>query len=223
MKNSLLVVITGISGSGKSTAMRAFEDEGFFCIDNIPIDILVKFVDMYDVASITPTRLCIGLDMRSGFQDFIDKSPGVFDLFRKTIHHFRLVFLETGTEKLLNRFKETRRRHPLSDAWPNILDAINVEKEMMSPLKALADYVIDTTEMNIHELSARMKQIVEAIDKSRDMYIEVRSFGFKKGIPIDADIVVDVRFLPNPHFVDNLRDKTGESEFEETGYMEAEE
>ncbi|HVN72788.1 MAG TPA: RNase adapter RapZ, partial [Desulfomonilia bacterium] len=128
---------------------------------------------------------------------------------RSFADNVRLIFLESGKENLLNRYKETRRRHPLSDSHPNLLDAIEAEIDLMAPLRGMADFVVNTSQMNVHELVGKIKEIISTEDKSRDMYIEVCSFGFKKGLPMDSDIVMDVRFLPNPYFVDELKDKTG--------------
>jgi UPF0042 nucleotide-binding protein len=133
-------------------------------------------------------------------------------LLRGMAADVHIVFLESNKEHLLNRFKETRRRHPLSDIHPNLLDAIEAEIAIMEPIRGMADYIINTSDMNVHELQAKIKQIISAQDKARDMYIEIRSFGFKKGIPVDSDIVMDVRFLPNPYFAEALKDKTGSDE-----------
>ena len=209
MKQPLFLIVTGLSGSGKSNAMKAIEDEGFFCMDNIPIDLLTKFLEMYDFASINVFKVCIGMDIRVGADEFTTKAPEALNILRGTVKDVKLIYLDAAPNIILNHFKETRRRHPLSDTYPNLLDAIEAERDIMAPIRNMADFVIDTSEMNVHQLFSRMKEITSLLDKGRDMYIEVRSFGFKKGIPTDADIVMDVRFLPNPHFVEALMNKTG--------------
>ncbi len=209
MNHPLIVVVTGLSGSGKSTALKAIEDEGFFCMDNIPIDLVMKFIEINDAASFDIPKVCLGMDVRAGAVSFTKKAPWMLSLLRNISEDVNLIFLEAQKEDLLNRYKETRRRHPLSDLYPNLLDAVDAEIEMMSPIKEMADYIINTSKMNVHELQAKIKDIIARKDKARDIYIEIRSFGFKKGIPIDADIVMDVRFLPNPYFVEELKEKTG--------------
>ena len=218
MKHSFIMIVTGLSGSGKSTALKAIEDEGFFCMDNMPIDLLLKFIELYDSASFNIHKVCICIDVRAGVPSFVERAPWLISHLRDLAKNVRLIFLEASKENLLNRYKETRRRHPMSDSYPNLLDAINAEIELMSPLRDIADFVINTSQMNVHELVARIKEIISSEDRTRGMYIEVCSFGFKKGVPVDSDIVMDVRFLPNPYFVENLKDKTG-SDNEVKGYL----
>jgi UPF0042 nucleotide-binding protein len=209
MKQPLFLIVTGLSGSGKSNAMKAIEDEGFFCMDNIPIDLLPKLIEMHDFASLNLSKVCIGIDVRAGALSFFEKAPMTIKILKGTLKDVKLIFLDAKADALLNRFKETRRRHPLSETYPNLLEAIDAEKAIMTPIRDKADFIIDTSVMNVHQLTSRIKEIISSVDKSRDMYIEVHSFGFKKGIPLDADIVMDVRFLPNPHFVESLMNKTG--------------
>ncbi len=209
MKHPLVIIVTGLSGSGKSTALKAIEDAGFFCMDNIPIDLLMKFIEVYDFASLNMTKICLGMDVRGEAFSFVEKAPGAFNMLRDLASSFRLIFLEAKGETILNRFKESRRRHPLSDSYPGLVDAIEKEVSIMAQVRAQADYIIDTTDMNVHDLASRISDIVSHVDKSRDMYIQVSSFGFKAGLPMDADIIMDVRFLPNPYFIEGLKDKTG--------------
>jgi RNase adapter protein RapZ len=209
MDHSFIVVVTGLSGSGKTTALKAIEDEGFFCMDNIPMDLLMKFIEVYDSAAFDIPKVCIGMDVRAGASSITQSAPWMMYLLRGMAADVHIVFLESTKEHLLNRFKETRRRHPLSDIHPNLMNAIEAEIAIMEPIRGMADYIINTSDMNVHELQAKIKQIISAQDKARDMYIEIRSFGFKKGIPVDSDIVMDVRFLPNPYFAEALKDKTG--------------
>jgi UPF0042 nucleotide-binding protein len=218
MKHAFILVITGLSGSGKSTALKAIEDEGFFCMDNMPIDLMDKFLELYDSASFNIHKVCICMDVRVGAPSFVEKAPWLISRLRSFADNVRLIFLESSKENLLNRYKETRRRHPLSDSYPNLLDAIEAEIDLMSPLRGMADIIVNTSQMNVHELVAHIKEITSTEDRSRDMYIEVCSFGFKKGIPMDSDIVMDVRFLPNPYFIEELKDKTG-SDIEVKEYL----
>ncbi len=189
--------------------MKVIEDAGFFCMDNIPIDIFMRLIDLNVFDYVDTPRLCIGIDVRGGLETFAEKAPGTFSYLKDVLGGFKLVFMYSDKNVLLNRFKETRRRHPLSESHPNLLDAITAEMELMKPVKNLADFSIDSSELNVHELKTRIDELLLQHDKTRDMHIEICSFGFKKGIPIDADIVMDVRFLPNPYFVRNLKDKTG--------------
>jgi RNase adapter protein RapZ len=209
MKQPIFLIVTGLSGSGKSSAMKAIEDEGFFCMDNIPVDMLSKLVEIYDFASLNLSRVCFGVDIRGGADAFCQMAPQAIMAMKQTMPITKLIFIESKTGSLLNRFKETRRRHPLSDNYPNLLEAIEAEREIMTPIKDMADFVIDSTNLNVHEFAGRIKEIMKRIIASKGMYVEVRSFGFKKGIPLDADIVLDVRYLPNPHFVESLMKKTG--------------
>jgi UPF0042 nucleotide-binding protein len=209
MKHAFILVITGLSGSGKSTALKAIEDEGFFCMDNMPIDLMDKFLELYDSASFNIHKVCICMDVRAGAPAFAEKAPRIISRLRSYADNVRLIFLESSKENLLNRYKETRRRHPLSDSYPNLLDAIEAEIDLMAPLRGMADLSVNTSQMNVHELVSKIKEIISTEDSSRDMYIEVCSFGFKKGLPMDSDIVMDVRFLPNPYFVEELKEKTG--------------
>jgi UPF0042 nucleotide-binding protein len=209
MKHAFILVITGLSGSGKSTALKAIEDEGFFCMDNMPIDLMDKFLELYDSASFNIHKVCICMDVRAGAPSFAEKAPWVISRLRSFADNVRLIFLESSKENLLNRYKETRRRHPLSDTYPNLLDAIEAEIDLMAPLRGMADLSVNTTQMNVHELVRKIKEIISTEDRSRDMYIEVCSFGFKNGLPMDSDIVMDVRFLPNPYFIEDLKEKTG--------------
>jgi UPF0042 nucleotide-binding protein len=209
MKHAFILVITGLSGSGKSTSLKAIEDEGFFCMDNMPIDLMDKFLELYDSASFNIHKVCICMDVRAGAPSFAEKAPWIISRLRSYADNVRLIFLESSKENLLNRYKETRRRHPLSDSYPNLLDAIEAEIDLMAPLRGMADLSVNTSQMNVHELVSKIKEIISTEDRSRDMYIEVCSFGFKKGLPMDSDIVMDVRFLPNPYFVEGLKEKTG--------------
>ncbi len=209
VKDASFLVVTGLSGSGKSTALKVIEDEGFFCMDNMPVELVDKFLELFESASFNIHKVCICMDVRSGDPSFAQRAPAIISRLRSAARNARIIFLESSKENLLNRYKETRRRHPLSDLHPNLLEAIEAEIELMAPLRGLADFTVNTSQLNVHELASRIKEIVSLEDKARDMHIEVISFAFRKGLPLEADIVMDVRFLPNPYFVEGLKDKTG--------------
>jgi len=209
MKKPFLIIVTGLSGSGKSTVMKTMEDAGFFCMDNIPLDILVKLVEIKDFDSIEASRICIGVDVRGGALSFVKNAPALIKNLSGKMDGLKLIFIEADQQSLLNRFKETRRRHPLSETYPNLVDAIEAEWRLMAPVRELADLVINTAGLNVHQLARRVEGFLSEVSQVREMHIEVGSFGFKYGIPTDADIVMDVRFLPNPFFVPELKDKTG--------------
>jgi len=209
MKKPFLIIVTGLSGSGKSTVMKTMEDAGFFCMDNIPLDILLKLIEIKDFDSIEASRICIGVDVRGGALSFVKNAPELIKRLRGKMDGLKLIFIEADQQSLLNRFKETRRRHPLSETYPNLVDAIEAEWRLMAPVRELSDLVINTAGLNVHQLARRVEVFLSEVSQVREMHIEVCSFGFKHGIPTDADIVMDVRFLPNPFFIPELKDKTG--------------
>ena len=209
MKKPFLIIVTGLSGSGKSTVMKTMEDAGFFCMDNIPLDILLKLIEIKDFDSIEASRICIGVDVRGGALSFVKNAPELIKRLRGKMDGLKLIFIEADQQSLLNRFKETRRRHPLSETYPNLVDAIEAEWRLMAPVRELSDLVINTAGLNVHQLARRVEVFLSEVSQVREMHIEVCSFGFKFGIPTDADIVMDVRFLPNPFFIPELKDKTG--------------
>lgn len=220
MKKPFLIIVTGLSGSGKSTVMKTMEDAGFFCMDNIPLDILIKLIEIKDFESIEASKICIGVDVRGGALSFVQKAPGHLKTLRSKMEGLKLVFIEADRKSLLNRFKETRRRHPLSEIHPNLVDAIAAEEALMAPVREMADLVIDTAGLNVHQLARRVEEFLGGIDQVRDMHIEISSFGFKYGLPADADIVMDVRFLPNPYFDPELKHRTGQ-DLEVKAFLEA--
>lgn len=222
MKKPFLIIVTGLSGSGKSTVMKTMEDAGFFCMDNIPLDILLKLIEIKDFDSIEASRICIGVDVRGGALSFVKNAPELIKRLRGKMDELKLVFIEADQQSLLNRFKETRRRHPLSETYPNLVEAIEAEWRLMAPVRELSDLVINTAGLNVHQLARRVETFLAEVSQVREMHIEVGSFGFKYGIPTDADIVMDVRFLPNPFFVPELKDKTG-SDVEVKEYLAAQE
>ncbi len=199
-----IVIITGLSGSGKSTAIRALEDIGFFCIDNLPVTLLPKFIELCIQSSREITRIAIVMDVRG--RDFLNESPLIFSDLKIKGYRIEVLFLEASDEVLIRRFKETRRRHPLADSG-SPLKGISLEREILASLRESADKVIDTTNMNVHELKDTINQYFSKPEKKMTVILE--SFGYRYGIPYEADIVMDIRFLPNPYFVDSLKDLSG--------------
>ena len=208
MKNKKIIIITGLSGSGKSTAIDALEDAGFFCIDNLPVILLPKFLELRAETGSEITKLALVMDLRE--EEFIQRYPDIFTKLRQQGYLFEILFLEASTEALLRRYSQTRRKHPLSEA-KNLLEGIQAERKELKDLREIADLIIDTSNYNVHELKEIiLNHVLKAVPAKR-MKIYLLSFGFKYGIPHDADLVIDVRFLPNPHFVQELRNLDGTS------------
>lgn len=203
-----IVVVTGMSGSGKSSAIAALEDEGYYCIDNLPTALVSRFVELCagssDLAGLS--RVALGLDLRDS--SYVEKWPQVRRRIEATGHNVFVIFLDASDEVLLRRFSETRRAHPLAHNR-DLPEAIHAERSMLEPLKERTSLVIDTSDMTIHELKRRVREVVTGHANAQGPTITVKSFGFKYGIAADADMVLDVRFLPNPHFVETLRPLTG--------------
>lgn len=198
-------IITGLSGAGKSHAMAAFEDAGFFCIDNLPPQMIPAVGDLFSLEGSKVQRVAVVSDVRGG-QYFDEIDSCLNELDSKGIS-YRLLYMEASDEVLLRRFKETRRPHPLAPTG-DIPDGIRREREMLSALKGRADWVINTSDLNIHELRADIvKDVVP--EGSGEFIVTFVSFGFKYGTPLDADLVFDVRFLPNPHFEPELKPLSG--------------
>lgn len=202
-----LVVITGMSGAGRSEAIHTFEDLGYFCIDNLPPSFIPQLVDLAELPGSGIRRLAVVCDVRG--HDFFDQLAGELDALhdRGIIH--RVLFLEADDTTLLNRFKETRRRHPLCEDGTSLAGGIASEREALNPIRARADVVIDSSESRPAELRRRIREEFIAEPLSATLIVSVSSFGFKYGAPADADIVMDVRFLPNPFYNHELRPLTG--------------
>jgi RNase adapter protein RapZ len=199
-----LVILTGLSGSGKGSVLNTFEDLGFYCVDNLPVALIPTFTELYSEGRGEISRAALLVDAREG--ERIAELPAIYrDLKGK--HPATLVFIEASDEALQRRFSETRRPHPLGNG-SSVLQGIREERRRMAPIRRLADVVIDTTKLNVHELR---EVIIERFEKTggRPLLVSVVSFGFRYGIPADADLVFDVRFLPNPHFVPRLRPYSG--------------
>ncbi len=202
-------IITGLSGSGKSTAIQAFEDASFYCVDNMPMELLPKFLDLPLKENPDIKGLAFGMDMRS--KDFISNyAPGICTLEGMEISP-QTIFLEASVDTLLKRYSQTRRQHPVSGE-KSLLDNIKFEKEMMRPIKQTARHIISTTGLNVHQLKAQILDLIHEGKKVSMTKINILSFGFKYGIPSDADLVMDMRFLANPYFVPELKALDGESE-----------
>ncbi|MFY1824910.1 RNase adapter RapZ [Myxococcus fulvus] len=198
-----LVVITGMSGSGKSTAIRALEDAGFFCIDNLPVVLLPKLTELAGGGNIE--RMALVVDVREGV--FLKEAPRMLDEVRRAGHHVEVLFLDSSDDSLIRRFSETRRRHPLA---PNgtVADGIKAEREALRDLREIADQVIDSSVLNVHDLK-RMVQARFSPEPAAGPSLSVMSFGYRYGVPPQADLVLDVRFLPNPYFVPEMKGLTG--------------
>jgi UPF0042 nucleotide-binding protein len=208
-----IFIITGMSGSGKSVAIRALEDNAFFCIDNLPPVLIPKFIDLCHGYRGEIRRIALGVDLRGG--QFLQDWPEILREMRAAGHDVQVLFFDAEDDVLLRRFNETRRPHPLAGSG-SVQDGIVRERKAIEGMRALADTVIDTSALNVHELKREMEQRFCLIAGNRSMNLFLTSFGYKYGTPHDADIVLDVRFLPNPFFVDELRNKSGmESEVAE--------
>lgn len=201
------VIITGLSGSGKGTVLKAFEDIGYFCVDNLPVDLILKFAELSSRAGADIKRAAIVVDVREGAE--FSKFPKVYRKLKKSGLGVCLVYLDASDDALIRRYSETRRPHPLTHDRP-IGVALTEERDRLAPIQRLADTVIDTTRFNVHELRRYIADKFQTESFNKPLLISIISFGFKFGIPLEADLVFDVRFLPNPNFVKTLRDRTGQ-------------
>lgn len=200
------IVVTGMSGAGKSTALKMLEDAGYFCVDNLPALLVPKLGELLVVPGTELNKIALGMDIRSG-QGIEDLKQSLDALDQMGIK-YEVLFLEASDETLVKRYKETRRSHPLA-AGGRVDDGIRREREQMAFLKKRADYLVDTSRMLTRELRAELHKIFVENQAFKNLYITVLSFGFKYGIPGDADLVFDVRFLPNPYYIEELRPKSG--------------
>lgn len=198
-----LVIVTGMSGAGKTLASRAFEDMGFYCVDNIPPSLLPQLKEFSEECGGHRGRIAAVVDVRSGsgFGDLIESLPSLASVYGNT----RMLFLDASDEVLIQRFKETRRRHPLFEQCEGILDSIATERRMLVDLKEVADKIIDTSNLDPNLIKSEIVNYFGSDNADAGLIITVTSFGFKYGIPLDADLVFDVRFLINPHYIPELR------------------
>lgn len=201
-----LVILTGVSGAGKSTAVGFMEDIGYYCVDNMPPLLLNTFLDLIENKG-TKNKIAMVIDIRS--TENFDSLVEVLHQKDKFNYDIKLIYLDIKTPVVLKRYKLTRRKHPFADRFNgNIEQAISCEKEILSSVRSMADYVVDTSDVNVNQLRDRLTQILLGSDREV-MNIHVLSFGFKHGVPAEADFVIDVRCLPNPYWVESLRAKTG--------------
>jgi UPF0042 nucleotide-binding protein len=201
-----VVVVTGLSGSGKSTAIKAFEDLDYFCVDNLPVVLLPEFLKLREKSSEDLYHIALGMDIRE--RSFLESYPRVFSELRERGTNLEILFLEAVDEALQRRFSQTRRKHPLVGIG-TVLDRIRAERERLKDLKGMATRVIDTSNLNVHELKRMISRLYTVYPEDDTLHVNVLSFGFKYGVPAEADIVMDVRFLPNPFFIKELRDLNG--------------
>ena len=209
MKTHPIIIITGLSGSGKSTALAAFEDCGFYCVDNMPVVLLADFLKLSIESESEIAGLAFVMDLRE--KSFLTGHAAVFDTIRAKGHHLQLLFLEAGEDVLIQRYSQTRRHHPVARG-KNLLDGIRAEKQLLADVKEKADQVIDTTRFTVHNLKSTVLTIARKMTRLASLRIHIQSFGFRYGIPVDADLMVDVRFLANPYFVPDLKQLDGNSQ-----------
>jgi UPF0042 nucleotide-binding protein len=202
-----VVILTGVSGSGKSTALRALEDAGFYCIDNLPILFLEKLLELSGHTAGEVSRIALVVDAREG--RFLGDAPRVIQEVRQKGSDVQVLFLDASDDSLVRRYSETRRRHPLAGDGGSVPDGISAERRALADIKAVADEVIDTTTLNVHELKRLVARRFVAGGGGARLGVTVVSFGFRFGIPTHADMVLDVRFLPNPYFIPELKPYPG--------------
>ena len=202
-----LVIVTGMSGAGKSTALKMLEDMGYFCVDNLPVPLIPKFAELLVVPGTEMNKVALGVDIRSG-QNFRDLANVLKELDEGGCK-YEILYLESSDDVLVKRYKETRRFHPLAGSGGRVEDGLKRERELLGFLKKKANYLVDTSHMLTRELKAELNKIFVQNKEYKNLYITVLSFGFKYGIPNDADLVFDVRFLPNPYYIEELRPMSG--------------
>jgi UPF0042 nucleotide-binding protein len=195
------VVITGMSGSGKSTALKAFEDIGYYCVDNLPIALMPEFLSLTENASTMPSRVALVMDVRE--KSFLDRYQSIFTKIKEEGFHIEILFLDAKDEVLVRRFSQTRRQHPLKPR-SNIIEGIHIERKHLMGLRECADKLIDTSDFNVHQLKQEIIRLYSSRKRLDQLVIHMLSFGFKYGVPADANLVLDVRFLPNPYFEPEL-------------------
>ena len=201
-----IVIVTGMSGAGKSTALNVLEDEGYYCVDNMPISLIIKFADLAASQEEGYSDIALGIDIRSG--NALNELDEVLQKLEARRYNYKILFLDSSDDVLVKRYKETRRTHPLAKD-DRVDKGISLEREQMTFLKERADYIIDTSQLLTRELKQELEKIFVKDTGYSNLFVTVLSFGFKYGIPVDADIVFDVRFLPNPYYIDDLKSLTG--------------
>lgn len=203
------VVVTGMSGGGKKTALRMLEDIGFYCVDNLPVDLIEKFVELLAAPGGEITKVALGVDVRAnvGFE----RVPSIFTKLKEAGYPIEILYMEASDETLLKRYKETRRMHPLSPDG-RLEEGIHKERTILAPIKEQADYIMDSSKLLTRDLKEELDRIFVRDEGYKSLMVTILSFGFKHGIPQDADLVFDVRFLPNPYYIDELKHHSGNDE-----------
>ena len=203
-----LVIVTGMSGAGKTTVLHYLEDADYYCVDNLPIQLMVPFIRIASAGSPDIySKIALGIDIRSGLTD--DEMRNVFAFLDQAGIRYEIVFLDAGDDVIIRRYKETRRTHPLAGRTGSIEEGICLERQQIRFMRNHADYIINTSKLLTRELKKEVVRIFVEDKNYKSLYITVQSFGFKYGIPVDSDLVVDVRFLPNPYYVPELKPLTG--------------
>ncbi|MBI9085973.1 MAG: RNase adapter RapZ [Desulfobacterales bacterium] len=209
MNNQKIFIITGRSGSGKSTAIGVLEDAGYYCVDNMPVALLPKFLELPIQGDSNMAGLAFVMDLRE--KEFLARYPKIFQSLRTKGYELNIVFLEASEEVLLQRYSQTRRHHPLNHGR-SLIDSIRAEEAQLRELRDASHHIIDSSKTNVHQLRVLLVDIVHQGKTTEPLRVNVMSFGFKHGVPYDADLIIDVRFLPNPYFVPNLAPLNGENE-----------
>lgn len=200
------VIVTGMSGGGKSTALKILEDAGFYCVDNLPVSLIETFMELIATPGSEITKVVLGLDVRAD-QSF-EQATRIIRVLKEKGHNLEVLFMDASESALIKRYKETRRVHPLAQGG-RVEDGVRREKKVLGQIRKSADYVIDTSNLLTRELNCELHRIFVENEEYNSLMITLLSFGFKNGIPADADLVFDVRFLPNPFYLDELKTKTG--------------
>lgn len=203
------VIVTGMSGAGKITALKVFEDNGYYCVDNLPVDLIEDFADLLFAQTSEKNKVAIGVDIRSG--ENLEKINNVLLELKKKEQNYEILFLDCCNNTLIKRFKETRRSHPMGET-DSVEHGIKAERKKLAYLRTQADYIIDTSNLLVRDLRTEIEKIFVMNQDYRNLFITILSFGFKYGVPADCDLVFDVRFLSNPYYIPELKHKTGEQQ-----------
>ncbi len=200
------VIVTGMSGAGRTQASHCMEDMGYYCIDNLPPVLIDKFADICQHSQGKLEKVALVMDLRGGY--LFEQLTDELENLKKSGYEYEILFLDSSEDTLIKRYKETRRKHPLASEG-SIVEGIRREREILSPIRAVSDYIIDTTNMTLGNLKKKMEELFSYGDERSNFHVELESFGFKFGMALDADLVFDVRFLVNPYYVESLKKKTG--------------